>query len=836
MWWRTVIPAMIAALFLSASALLAQTAPRITQPVDATQLMVLHNHLPAWANSGNHTGLVPSGQRLDHLTMVLQRSPEQEAAFETLLADQQNPASPDYHRWLTPAEVGERFGLSDQDIQAMSAWLRSQGLQVNWVSPSRLFIAFGGAAADVGKAFHTEFHVYEVNGEPRISVSSDPLVPAALFPAIKAIHGLYTVENRPAVHMGAAESDSPGFNSTNGSHFVMPSDFASIYDLPAALTGAGQTIGIVDRARTDFADFDNFRALTGSTFSNPTEIVPTTFGGVDPGPAATTCTTTPCSPPAGQSESTLDVLRAGSVAPGAKLLLVIDTSASGDIETDAQYLVQTTPVPAQIMSISYLKCESSAGASGVAFWNTLFQQAAAEGISAFVCSGDSGASGCDTHGDIPPPALPAPISPNYICSSSYATCVGGTEFADASFPYAYWNSSNGVEGVSAIGYIPEGAWNEPLDSNSSPQVDASGGGVSSFIATPSWQTGVGVPPARAGRYTPDIALSSSGHDGYFGCFAAAGSSCVVGSNGTYGFEYFYGTSASAPSAAGIAALLNQSKGAAQGNLNPQLYQLAARVPGAFHDVSVASSGVSGCSLNTPSLCNNSLPSATGLAGGQTGYMLTTGYDEVTGLGSLDAQAFIDNYLSASQTAPTVTVSGTTVTVAHGATSGNVSTVTVTPANGFTGSVTLTAAVTSSPSGAAYLPTLSFGSTSAVVISGTAGVTANLTIATTATSSELTYPMHRPFPWQGSGAVLAGLLFLGIGIPRQRGRFKALGMMGFLFLFAGGMLACGGGSGGGGTGGGGNSVPGTTAGAYVVTVTCSSGSTALSTGTLTVHVQ
>jgi subtilase family serine protease len=366
-------------------------------------------------------------------------------------------------------------------------------------------------------------------------------------------------------------------------------------------------------------------------------------------------------------------------------------------------------------------------------------------------------------------------------------------------------------------------------------VNASGGGVSSFISTPSWQTGTGVPAANAGRYTPDISFSAAGHDGYFACFAAAGASCVASSSGSYSFEYFYGTSASSPSMAGIAALLNQSKGAAQGNLNPQLYQLATRVPAAFHDVTVASSGVTGCDINTPSICNNSIPSSVGLTGGQAGYLLTTGYDEVTGLGSLDVQAFINNFLSTGQTAPTVTVSGTRVTVARGATSGNTSTVTVTPANGFTGSVTLTAAITSSPSGAEYLPTLSFGSSSPVSITGTAAETATLTITTTeATRSTLTHSMHRPLPWQSAGAALACLLLFGIPAHHRR-RFSKLGVSGFLvILLTGGMLACGGGSSSGG--GGSTSIPGTTAGTYVVTVTCASGSTTLSTGTLTVHVQ
>ena len=774
-WWRIGFPAVLAALLFPSRALPAQSAPRITQPVDGAQLRILRNHLPAWANFSNRHGVVPPDQTLDHLTLVLQRSPEQESAFQKLLADQQNPASPDYHHWLTPAEVGERFGLSDQDIATLSGWLRSQGLHINWVSPSRIFISFGGAAADVGRAFQTEFDSYQVNGEDRISIASDPMVPAALFPAVKAIHGLYTVENRPALHMGGAESDGPSFNSNSGNHYIAPTDFAVLYDLPFALTGSGQTIGIVDRARTDFADFASFRAITGSTFANPTEIVPTAFGGVDPGPAATNCATPPCTVPAGQGESTLDVLRAASVAPGANILLVVDTEASGDIEVDAQYLVQTSPVPVQIMSISYLKCESTAGASGVAFWDTLFQQAAGEGISVFVCAGDSGASGCDTHGDIPPPALPAPNSPNYICSSSYATCVGGTEFADSSDPYTYWSYSNGANGVSVLSYIPEGAWNEPLDSNFNPQVAASGGGVSSLIATPAWQTGTGVPAARNGRYTPDISFSAAAHDGYFGCLAAAGNSCVPGSSGSYSFEYFYGTSAAAPSMAGIAALLNQSKGAAQGNLNPQLYPLAARVPAAFHDITAASSGVTGWSVTTPSMCNNSLPSAVNLTGGQAGYMVTTGYDEVTGLGSLDVHTFIDNYLPAGHTTPTVTVSGTTVTVAQGATSGNVSTVTVTPANGFTGSVTLSAAVTLSPSGTVYPPTLSFGSTSPVLITGTAASTAALTVVTTAGSGALRYPMDRRFPGKARARRLPVLVLF--SIARPRGRFKTLGMLG-----------------------------------------------------------
>lgn len=358
-----------------------------------------------------------------------------------------------------------------------------------------------------------------------------------------------------------------------------------------------------------------------------------------------------------QAEATLDVVRAGSVAPGATLLSVVATSASGGIGDDAQYIVQSTPTPAQVMTISFGACELEVGSQSVDFWDGLFKQAAGEGISVFVSSGDSAASGCDT-AFTTPPANPNPNSPNYICSSSYATCVGGTEFNDASNPTVYWNASNGIGEKSVISYIPEGAWNEPLNSSSQPQVAGTGGGVSTVILTPSWQTGTGVPAARTGRYTPDVAFTSADHDGYFACFAAGGGTCV-NSGGSTPFSIFSGTSAAAPAMAGVAALLNQSLAAPQGNLNPTIYSMAASTPAAFHKVSIASSGVSNCSVSTPSMCNNSVAGPTGLTGGQAGFLLgaTGGYSEATGLGSLDVTQFINNYAASNRFVPTVTVMG-----------------------------------------------------------------------------------------------------------------------------------------------------------------------------------
>jgi subtilase family serine protease len=629
--------------FFAATPIYAEAADRVTQPVDTTKLRALPNHVPAWANARNMVSAVPANSTLAQMTIVLSRSPEQERELEALLSNQQNPASPDYHHWLTPTEMGERFGLSKQDLDSVSNWLQSQGLHVEWVSHSGILIGFDGTAADVGRAFQTQVNYYRVNGAQRISVSSPPMIPDALVPVIKAVRGLYTVEEHP-LHT-TARSVSPRVTGGDGSHFLAPADFATIYNLPGNLTGSGVAIGIVGRSRTDFADFANFQNVTATSFPNPTEIIPTAYGGVDPGPALT-------SPPAAgvdignQEEATLDVMRAGSVAPGAKVLLVVATQASGGIGPDAEYLIETEPVPVQVMTISFGACESEVGPAGVAAYDTLFQQGAAEGISVFVSAGDSGASGCDP-AFTTPPASPSPNSPNALCSSSYVTCVGGTEFNDTSNPSAYWNASNGAGLSSAIGYIPEGAWNEPLDQNSDLEVAASGGGVSTIIATPGWQAGTGVPAARAGRYTPDIAFSAAAHDGYLGCLAAGGVSCVVNNQGSFSFADFSGTSAAAPGMAGITALLDQDQGGAAGSLNSRLYQMAASVPSAFHDVTVTTSGVTSCSVKTPSMCNNSIAGPTTLTGGQPGFLVGTGYDEVTGLGSLDVSVFLKNFLSTS---------------------------------------------------------------------------------------------------------------------------------------------------------------------------------------------
>jgi predicted outer membrane repeat protein len=626
----------------------------VTTPVSASNRVVLQGHHPAWANEGADAGVVPADTQLQSLTLVLARTPDREQAFEQFLKDQQNPSSPDFHHWLTPVEIGQRFGASAHDIAAVKSWLESQGLRVDSVSNSMVRMHFSGAAAAVGNAFGAEMHYYTVNNRKLISISEEAQIPAALAPVIQGAGGLYKIENQPMHTAGTAQAtitsaqrnglDSPDATfSCGGSpcYFITPADFATIYNVNPiyieGTSGAGETIAIIGRSAVDPADISNFQARTGSNFAPPVVIVPP--NGVQP-PAFKTASGS--NPTLDQSEATLDVMRAGSVAPGATIDLIVsgDTQSNDGIAIATEYAVDTIPVPAQIVSISFGACEAQAGSSGVQFWDNLFQQAAGEGISVFVSSGDSGAAGCDAQFQ-PPPATQMQ-SPNSICSSSYATCVGGTEFADAANASTYWNPTNNSLFESAISYIPEGAWNEPTNASGAAQVAGTGGGVSTVIPTPSWQTGPGVPVPAVGRYTPDVSFSASSHDGYFGCLESAGASCAGAT--TFQFEFFAGTSAAAPDMAGIAALLDQSTQQAQGNLNPTLYKIGADTQNRIlNDITVATSGVTNCVVGTPSMCNNSTPGQSSPSGGQSGFLVGAGYDEATGLGSINVSNLLSGW-------------------------------------------------------------------------------------------------------------------------------------------------------------------------------------------------
>jgi hypothetical protein len=301
--------------------------------------------------------------------------------------------------------------------------------------------------------------------------------------------------------------------------------------------------------------------------------------------------------------------------------------------------------------------------------------------------------------------------------------MGGTTFTgdatNSSSPATatqYWSGSTNDTSASALAYIPETSWND----TSGTTISSTGGGVSTLFPKPSWQTGTGV-PQDGQRDVPDISFSASpSHDGYLIC---SQSSCVNGyRNGptaTGSFDVIGGTSAPTPSFAGVAALINQKLGSAQGNVNPQLYTQAASAPWAFHDVTTGN--------NTVTCQSGSTGCPSGLS---YGYNATVGYDLVTGLGSPDVGTLInamagvaDFSVTPSATSVTIPSNGsTTLTLNVLGTSGSNITFPCTQVSPLT-SVTCTAPAVTAGGSAVVSSTLTVATTSANSESGTVNVTA-----------------------------------------------------------------------------------------------------------------
>ena len=649
------------AIFLGGSTLPAQArSSRIAPHPNLSAKTRLTGHIASWATSALDTGTADDATPI-HLTLLLARTSDLQSAFDQLLADQQNPASPTYHQWLTPTQIGEKYGPTLDEIASVTQWLSGQGLEVTAISPSRTFLDVTGTTAAASAAFATTFHRYAIPGDTqptRLAATSNPAIPTAFTAVIRSIEGLTEIPFRsfhtirPADLRPATDSLTPFATSSNGAHYLFPGDFARIYDIAATTSagydGTGTRIAIAGQSRITTTDITELQVMAGLPAKAPnTILLPTS---ADPGLVK-----------GDEDESTLDVSRAQTIAPGSQTDLVIAASGSGGVSTAIQYAVNTVNDP--ILSISYGACETATNASSVQFYNTLFAQAAAQGITVLVSSGDSAAAGCSASFSVPTGTEVRAMG-NYLCSSSYVTCVGGTEFADAGLDSTYWSATNSTTYTSVLGYIPEGAWNEPTLTSSTGavtyQIAGSGSGPSAYIAKPTWQTGTGV-PADGFRDIPDIAFTTANHDGYFACLAYIGASADCSKGGGV---IFSGTSASAPDMAGIAALLNQRLGTGQGNLNPLLYRLAASNPTAFHDATPATSRVTTCSTATPSLCNNSVPAKSSLTGGLAGYPLQVGYDLVTGLGSLDVTNFL-NAAIVPLAASTVTLTAPTTTVPAG---------------------------------------------------------------------------------------------------------------------------------------------------------------------------
>ena len=594
---------------ISTATLLAQQ-DRIVAPLDPTSRVVLRGNVHAKAQPLYDRGRVDPTLEISYVTLLLKPSPDQQVSLDRLLADQQEPSSPSHHKWLTPEQFADRFGASSGDIAKIAAWLEAQGLTVNDVARGRHWISFTGKAELVDRAFRTEIHRYGVDGETHFANATEPSIPSALANVVGGFNGLDDFSLKP---QGLRKKLLPEFN-LGRQHLLAPDDLATIYNIAplysAGIDGTGQKLVIVGTTGIDLGDIQAFRAL----FNLPPNDPQLVLVGPDPGTSS-----------GALGEADLDIEWSGAVARNATVVYVYGRN----IDTLIQYAIDQNLAP--VISISLGNCEQNLNPT----LRSVAQQGNAQGITLIAASGDSGAAACDAPFSRPQATQGMAVS--FPASLPEVTAVGGAQFNEGGDNY--WSAANTASSASALSYIPETAWNE----TDATGLASSGGGASILYPKPAWQSGPGVPSDNA-RDVPDLVLSAAGHDGYL--IVSQASNFIA-----------FGTSAAAPSFAGIVALLNQyvvSTGAqAQpglGNINPALYRLAQTSPNAFHDITDGDNMVP---------CWQASP---GCSAGAFGYQAAPGYDLATGLGSVDAYNLITQWNSSS-TGTTVVLTANSANVA-----------------------------------------------------------------------------------------------------------------------------------------------------------------------------
>ncbi|AXC15146.1 putative periplasmic aspartyl protease [Acidisarcina polymorpha] len=691
---------------------------RITEAVDNSKLTKLKGNVHPLARKANDKGAADSSLAANRMQLILRRSPSQEIALRQFLGALQDKNSSQFRKWLTPEQFGAQYGVADADIQAVSTWLESEGFKVNGVNKAKTIIEFSGSMGQIETAFHTQIHNVEVNGEKHLTNLSDPQIPTALAPVVVGIshlnnffpksqhtpptHATYDAKSKKYVPQLTAGDANSGYFL-----YVGPSDAATIYDTPSKLNsnfsggttydGSGVTIGVAGDANIVTSDVSTFRSLFGLSNNTPTVVV----DGNDPGINGDT------------DEALLDLEVSGGVAPGANIIFY---TAADTILEDGLDLAITRALDdnaVSILNVSFGGCEINQGTANQTIF-TNWEQAAAQGITVTVSTGDSGSAGCDNNSTETQAQFG--LNVNGLASTPFNIAVGGTDFdvlnSSATSFLTYVAALNNSTYGSARGYIPEEPWNNSTSSNgplasNTPFMDSqnnnqtnivgAGGGASSCVmpsydvnnnliceATTGTITGWAKPPFQTGgninipndgvRDLPDVSFLA-GNGFYSATWVVCGNDfdangnpiadCVPDSQGNIPLQGFGGTSASAPAFAGMLALVSQSLGNVRlGQANYVLYNLANQAGlygSVFHDVTTGNNSMY-CLSGTSDCGTNSF---------LTGYDAGTEYDLASGLGSVDVSQLIKSWSSAvfTPTTTTFTINGGTsaVNITHGQT-------------------------------------------------------------------------------------------------------------------------------------------------------------------------
>jgi subtilase family serine protease len=594
----------------------------IVSAVDEAKLTVLAGNTRPEANTANDRGAVEASLPMQHMLLLLKRTPEREAALTQLIDDLHNPQSESFHRWLTPQEFAAHYGVAGEDVATVTRWLQSHDLTVNGVTPSGMLVDFSGTAAQVTQAFRTEIHRYLVDGVSHIANASDPKIPTALAPVVAGVVSLH--DFRPKAQF--VPRPKPGYTFTNefGTfHALVAGDIATIYNLQplfdAGYSGKGQSIVVVEDtylySTNDWTVFRDTFGLKKYSAGSLKQVSPS--GGI------------PCKNPGFQGKKTdpgygddgeaaIDVEWASAAAPDAGIVLAAcedTTTTFGGLIALVNILSGSDgPLPS-VVSISYGEAEAFNGESANLTYYFAYQQAAAEGVSVFVSSGDEDAMSAD-NGNVAQHG----IGISGLTSTPYNVSVGGLDFGYTALgvdPSIYWSATNGPTYSSALSYIQEIPWDGSCAStllsayyggttpaafcNSSEVTTStnpysyflnafggSGGPSGCALGSPALPGVVGgscvgypKPKWQLGLFgIPDVSLfaSNGNFDAYYVvCWSnpdpnvGGGFKCTGAPSSWAGFG---GTSVSSPIMAGIQALVDEKTKSRWGNPNTVYYALA----------------------------------------------------------------------------------------------------------------------------------------------------------------------------------------------------------------------------------------------------------------------
>ena len=456
------------------------------------------------------------------------------AELSALLARQQDPTSPDYRRFLTPEEFGERFGQPADVYERAARWLEASGFVVSR-SPNRIFVEAQGTSGQVTRALSV--HLLQVAGAPRSVHVPDqhPTLPAFLGPVVIHVGGLDT--HLPIKHRLVGSIGQPSFG---------PQDLRRFYDsqplLDNGFAGQGQQLVVLSTAETPAnsptpAAIEYFlRNISNASASFVEDVMPNPDDDFDQQGGAAT-------------EFALDVEMQSVGSPGAKSITLVVAPSSQVFTVGVNHIVNTLS-SATAVSVSLGTCEPVVQMfeSGlVTSFQQLLQQGLAEGQTWSAASGDNGSDDCQDG---------QTVAVDFPASIPEMVAMGGTAVGSPS-----WNGAGAL-----TAYQTETGWNDGNNGG------AGGGGFSILYSAPSYQQGF----AFSGRSVPDIALIS-------------GSPAVLYDNPVSG-ELFpvEGTSVASPLSAGFFALIASRVGCRLGDVHRTLYMLGnAQLDGGakvFHDI------------------------------------------------------------------------------------------------------------------------------------------------------------------------------------------------------------------------------------------------------------